>query len=117
MNYRIEYTKKGIPGYLYKYAKSTRELLVVLTDLNTEWIDFETIKISLPPADQDNMRKSKKKKYTQLNLDFTIRPEDLDDRPQHIIDEETIDLVRELRKEQAQMEMFDDPVMNWSGLR
>ena len=46
MNYRIEYTKKGIPGYLYKYAKSTRELLVVLTDLNTEWIDFETIKVS-----------------------------------------------------------------------
>ena len=43
--------------------------------------------------------------------------ENVDDRPQHIIDEETIDLVRELRKEQAQMEMFDDPVMNWSGLR
>ena len=51
MNYRIEYTKKGIPGYLYKYANSARALLVVLTDLNTEWIDFETIKISLPPAD------------------------------------------------------------------
>ena len=116
MNYRIEYTKKGIPGYLYKYADSARELLVVLTDLNTEWIDFETIKISLPPADQDNMRKSKKKKYTQLNLDYTST-EHLDDRPQHIIDEETIELVRELRKEQAQMEMFDDPVMNWSGNR
>ena len=43
--------------------------------------------------------------------------ENVDDRPQHVIDEETIDLVRELRKEQAQMEMFDDPVMNWSGLR
>ena len=45
MKYRIEYTKKGIPGTLYKYAKSARELLVVLTDLNTEWIDFETIKV------------------------------------------------------------------------
>ena len=43
MKYRIEYIKKGIPGYLYKYANSARELLVVLTDLNTEWIDFETI--------------------------------------------------------------------------
>ena len=43
MKYRIEYTKKGIPGYLYKYANSARELLVVLTDLNSEWIDFETI--------------------------------------------------------------------------
>ena len=38
-------------------------------------------------------------------------------RPQHIIDEETVDLVRELRKEQVQREMYDDPVMNWSGLR
>ena len=38
-------------------------------------------------------------------------------RPQHVIDEETVDLVRELRKEQAQREMYDDPVMNWSGLR
>ena len=46
MKYRIEYTKKGIPGYLYKYANSTRELLVVLTDLNTEWIDFDTIEVS-----------------------------------------------------------------------
>ena len=68
-------------------------------------------------ADKIISKVEKRKKYTQLNLDFTIRPEDLDDRPQHIIDEETIDLVRELRKEQAQMEMFDDPVMNWSGLR
>ena len=38
-------------------------------------------------------------------------------KPQHVIDEETVDLVRELRKEQAQREMYDDPVMNWSGLR
>ena len=59
----------------------------------------------------------KKKKYTQLNLDFTIRPEDLDDRPQHVIDEERADLIREKRKEQAQMEMFDDPYLNWSGHR
>ena len=43
MKYRIEYTKNGTPGYLYKYANSSRELLVVLTDLNSEWIDFETI--------------------------------------------------------------------------
>ena len=47
MKYRIEYTKKGIPGDLNKTAKNARELLVVLTDLNTEWIDFETIKVSL----------------------------------------------------------------------
>ena len=68
-------------------------------------------------ADKIINKVKKKKKYTQLNLDFTIRPEDLDDRPQHVIDEERGDEIRQWRKEQAQMEMFDDPVMNWSGLR
>jgi hypothetical protein len=43
--------------------------------------------------------------------------EDVDDRPQHVIDEERGDAIRQMRKEQAQMEMFDDPYMNWSGLR
>ena len=38
-------------------------------------------------------------------------------KPQHVIDEDRGDEIRQLRKEQAQMEMFDDPVMNWSGLR
>jgi len=59
----------------------------------------------------------KKKKYTQLNLDFTIRPEDLDDRPQHVIDEEKVDEGILERHDRRQMEMFDDPDMNWSGLR
>ena len=43
--------------------------------------------------------------------------ENVDTRPQHVIDEERGDAIRQRRKEQAQMEMFDDPVMNWSGLR
>ena len=43
--------------------------------------------------------------------------EDVDDRPQHVIDEERADEIRQLRKEQAQREMYDDPFMNWSGLR
>ena len=122
MNYRIEYAKKGIPGYLYKYADSARELLVVLTDFNTEWIDFETIKVSLPPVDQDNMNNIT---YLWSNgmVDNIAKKvaeepmENVDDRPQHVIDEERVDLIKEKRKEQAQMEMFDDPVMNWSGLR
>jgi len=38
-------------------------------------------------------------------------------KPQHVIDEERGDEIRQLRKEQAQREMYDDPVMNWSGLR
>ena len=43
--------------------------------------------------------------------------ENVDDLPQHIIDEERGDAIRQMRKEQAQMEMFDDPYLNWSGLR
>ena len=38
-------------------------------------------------------------------------------KPQHVIDEEKVDEALERMREQAQMEMFDDPVMNWSGLR
>ena len=40
-----------------------------------------------------------------------------EDVPQHVIDEERGDAIRQWRKEQAQLEMFNDPVMNWSGLR
>ena len=36
---------------------------------------------------------------------------------QHVIDEDRGDEIRQLRKEQAQREMYDDPFMNWSGLR
>jgi hypothetical protein len=43
--------------------------------------------------------------------------ENVDDLPQHVIDEERGDAIRQWRKEQAQMEMFDDPYLNWSGLR
>ena len=38
-------------------------------------------------------------------------------KPQHVIDEDRGDEIRQLRKEQAQMEMYDDPYMNWSGNR
>ena len=38
-------------------------------------------------------------------------------KPQHVFDEDRGDEIRQLRKEQAQREMYDDPVMNWSGLR
>ena len=40
-----------------------------------------------------------------------------EDVPQHVIDENRADEIRQLRKEQAQMEMYDDPYLNWSGLR
>ena len=38
-------------------------------------------------------------------------------KPQHVIDEDRGDEIRQQRKEQAQREMYDDPFMNWSGLR
>ena len=38
-------------------------------------------------------------------------------KPQHVIDEERGDAIRQWRKEHAQMEMFDDPYLNWSGFR
>ena len=37
--------------------------------------------------------------------------------PQHVIDEERADEIKRLRKEQAQMEMYDDPYLNWCGHR
>ena len=38
-------------------------------------------------------------------------------RPQHVIDEEMADLARERERDRMQIEMFDDPYMNWSGHR
>ena len=38
-------------------------------------------------------------------------------KPQHVIDEDRGDEIRQMRKEQAKREMYDDPLMNWSGLR
>tara|TARA_Y100000817_G_C16757650_1_gene500081 strand:+ start:25 stop:249 length:225 start_codon:yes stop_codon:yes gene_type:complete len=37
--------------------------------------------------------------------------------PQHVIDEEVADASRQRAKELKQMDMFNDPDMNWSGLR
>ena len=37
--------------------------------------------------------------------------------PQHVIDEDLADRARERTKELRQMEMYDDEMWNWSGLR
>ena len=37
--------------------------------------------------------------------------------PQHVIDEELADAARQRTRDLRQMEMYDDPYMNWSGLR
>ena len=51
------------------------------------------------------------------NIARKVAEEPMEDVPQHVIDEERGDMIRQLRKEQAQMEMFDDPYLNWSGHR
>jgi hypothetical protein len=38
-------------------------------------------------------------------------------RPKHVIDEEKVDEEILNRHDRRQMEMFDDPYMNWSGQR
>ena len=38
-------------------------------------------------------------------------------KPQHVIDEEKVDEAIMRRHDLRQMEMCDDPYMNWSGLR
>ena len=38
-------------------------------------------------------------------------------RPQHVIDEERVDEAILERHDQRQRDMYDDPDMNWSGLR
>jgi len=43
--------------------------------------------------------------------------ENVDKRPQHVIDEEKVDEEILNRHDRRQMEMFDDPYLNWSGQR
>ena len=43
--------------------------------------------------------------------------ENVDDRPQHVMDEERVDEAILERHDQRQRDMYDDPDMNWSGLR
>ena len=47
VRYRIEYSEKGIPGLLYKYATGTEELLNVLLKLKyfDELENFDGVKI------------------------------------------------------------------------
>ena len=54
---------------------------------------------------------SEKKKYNDHMIKETEKI------PQHVLDDIRGDEIRMLRKEQAQREMYDDPFLNWSGLR
>jgi hypothetical protein len=54
---------------------------------------------------------SEKKKYNDHMIKETEKI------PQHVLDDIRADEIKQWRKEQSQMEMYNDPYMNWSGLR
>lgn len=43
--------------------------------------------------------------------------EDEQEVPQHVIDEEKVDAALERMRDQRQMDMYNDEMWNWSGLR
>ena len=52
-------------------------------------------------------------------VDEDVLQEDEEEQvvPQHVIDEALADSARQRVRDLRQMEMYDDPYMNWSGLR
>ena len=52
-------------------------------------------------------------------VDENVLQEDEEERvvPQHVIDEALADDARQRTKDLRQMEMYDDQMWNWSGLR
>ena len=59
------------------------------------------------------------KKVANESVDEDVLQEDEQERevPQHVIDEALADDARQRVRDLRQMEMYDDPYMNWSGLR
>jgi len=58
------------------------------------------------PSIADDIIKRVEERVSQKNLHID-----------HVEEERLADLARERQRERAQMEMFDDPYMNWSGHR
>ena len=58
------------------------------------------------PSIADDIIKKVEERVSQKNLHID-----------HVEEERLADLARERQRERAQMEMFDDPYMNWSGHR
>tara|TARA_B100000586_G_scaffold260489_1_gene226833 strand:+ start:462 stop:665 length:204 start_codon:yes stop_codon:yes gene_type:complete len=58
-------------------------------------------------------------KVANETIDEDVLQEDEQERevPQHVIDEALADDARQRVRDLRQMEMYDDPYMNWSGLR
>ena len=59
------------------------------------------------------------KKVANESVDEDVLQEDEQERevPQHVIDEALADSARQRVRDLRQMEMYDEPYMNWSGLR
>ncbi len=60
---------------------------------------------------------AKKVAKEPLEEDIDKLDEDMDEIPQHVIDEAKVDEAIMRMHDRAQMEMYDDPYLNWSGLR
>ncbi len=58
-------------------------------------------------------------KVANESVDEDVLQEDEQERevPQHVIDEALADSARQRVRDLRQMEMYDDPYMNWSGHR
>ena len=58
-------------------------------------------------------------KVANESVDEDVLQEDEQERevPQHVIDEALADYARQRVRDLRQMEMYDDPYMNWSGQR
>ena len=52
-----------------------------------------------------------------LEIDIDKLDEDMDEIPQHVIDEAKVDEAIMRRHDQRQWEMYNDPYENWSGHR
>ena len=57
------------------------------------------------------------KKVAEESIDEEVLQEDKEEIPQHVIDEAKVDEAIMRRHDRRQMEMYDDPYMNWSGHR
>jgi len=57
------------------------------------------------------------KKVANEPLEENMLQEDIEEIPQHVIDEELADAARQRTRDLRQMDMYDDEWMNWSGLR
>jgi len=57
------------------------------------------------------------KKVAEESIDESMLQEDVEEIPQHVIDEAKVDEELLNRHDRRQMEMFNDPDWNYSGYR